>query len=43
MISLTLYLEAHGEEFPIDVARLKEADLVDRFPFLIEIGKAPGS
>jgi hypothetical protein len=43
MISLTLSLEAHGEEFTIDVASLKEADLIDQPPFLVEKDKAADS
>jgi hypothetical protein len=31
-----VYLETHGEKFAVLVARLEEADLVERLPLLVE-------
>jgi len=33
---VVLYLETHGEELSVLVARLEEADLVERLPLLVE-------
>jgi hypothetical protein len=35
-ISVRGYLETHGEELSVLVARLEEADLVERLPLLVE-------